>query len=490
MPAGCATTASTPAGTGAIGWVTCSASSRPRRALPTDGRGGIGVARRHPDHGPHAAAGHGAARDGLPEFRARSRAADPLDAERHRRDLALLDRIARLTVAGGDLDDDLVRIAQDVRSSSEGVLVAIWAVQGDRLTPRATAVVPGTATPRLLDLPRGFGVLGRALDAAPAAAAGGAASPGPARSRCSLGRTSASPRPCSLAPSQSLRSPSRVTTGRGASSCSSRMVSTASARLDLDLAAVLADGIGTIVSVARREEEVRHLLHRAEALRRVAGDIGSRLDLDRILSGLVDHAMVLFEGDRAAVFMRRPDGTDSAEVSRNLSPGYLNAVRAVERSLSAAAIEARRPLFAMNYRDDPRGADVRAAVVQEGYDTMCTAPLMDGTELLGIAERVPRRAPCLDARRARDPRVARDPGQRRDPDRAELPADGHLDRPAAVDPAARARLNHLTSVRDIGLAIASEMRQLIDFHNVRVYRLAGPRPRARGDAGPGRRIRR
>ena len=51
-------------------------------------------------------------------------------------------------------------------------------------------------------------------------------------------------------------------------------------------------------------------LHRAEALRRVAGDIGSRLDLDRILAGLVDHAMVLFEGDRAAVFLRRPDGID------------------------------------------------------------------------------------------------------------------------------------------------------------------------------------
>ena len=36
-----------------------------------------------------------------------------------------------------------------------------------------------------------------------------------------------------------------------------------------------------------------------------------------------------------------------------------------------------------------------------------------------------------------------------------------------------ARLNHLSSVRDIGLAIATEMRQLIDFHNVRVYRVQG-----------------
>ncbi len=36
-----------------------------------------------------------------------------------------------------------------------------------------------------------------------------------------------------------------------------------------------------------------------------------------------------------------------------------------------------------------------------------------------------------------------------------------------------ARLNRLTSVGDIGLAIATELRELIDYHNVRVYRLVG-----------------
>ena len=36
-----------------------------------------------------------------------------------------------------------------------------------------------------------------------------------------------------------------------------------------------------------------------------------------------------------------------------------------------------------------------------------------------------------------------------------------------------ARLSRLTSVREIGLAIATELRQLIDYHNVRVYRLVG-----------------
>ena len=36
-----------------------------------------------------------------------------------------------------------------------------------------------------------------------------------------------------------------------------------------------------------------------------------------------------------------------------------------------------------------------------------------------------------------------------------------------------ARLNHLSNVHDIGIAIATELRQLIDFHNVRVYRVQG-----------------
>jgi diguanylate cyclase (GGDEF)-like protein len=36
-----------------------------------------------------------------------------------------------------------------------------------------------------------------------------------------------------------------------------------------------------------------------------------------------------------------------------------------------------------------------------------------------------------------------------------------------------ARLNRLTNVADIGLAIATELRDLIDYHNVRVYRVLG-----------------
>src|SRR4051812_5902818 len=92
--------------------------------------------------------------------------------ERHRRDLQLLDEIARTALVGQDVDDDLARIATLVRERDDHRLVAMWEVRDDRLLARAAALPPGTSGPRLLDLPRGFGVLGRALDAATVARPG------------------------------------------------------------------------------------------------------------------------------------------------------------------------------------------------------------------------------------------------------------------------------------------------------------------------------
>ncbi len=326
-------------------------------------------------------------------------------------------------------------------------------------------------TPRLIDLPLGFGLLGRAIDAAPSGRTNGeGALPVAVVTRGAARVTTA------LLPGDR---PELAVAIPGPDKPWGVLLLVADAGgtiapSEQDVAAVVAAALGTVVSVAQRQDEVAHLLHRAEALRRVAGDIGSRLDLDRILSGLVDHAMVLFEGDRAAVFMRRPDGPAVAEVSRGLSAGYLSAVRDFPtRSLATEAVAARLPLFSVGYRDDPRGADVRAAVVQEGFDTMCTAPLMDGAELLGLLN------------------VYHDAPHEWSADELETIAALATQASVAIRTAENfhqmatwtaqlqsiqqlgARLNHLTSVHEIGIAIATELRQLIDYHNARVYRVAG-----------------
>jgi diguanylate cyclase (GGDEF)-like protein/excisionase family DNA binding protein len=382
----------------------------------------------------------------------------------HRRDLALLDSIARLSLAGDDLDDVLERVARAILDALELDLVAVWELREDRLSVRATASAD-PIPPRLLDLPRGFGILGRAMDAGHRLHEAKTAAPV---------RTDGAERVTTAALPGDRAEAAVAIPGEHGPWGALLLVSRSPGRLgatDTDLAAVVAANLGSIVEAARRRDEVDHLLHRADALRRVAGDIGSRLDLDRILSGLVDHSMVLFEADRAAVFLRQAGGSVVAEVSRGLSGGYLAATRAHGApSLSAAAVAARRPLYSVGYRDDPRGAGVRAAVVQEGFDTMCTAPLMDGTELLGLLN-VYHDSPhawtpdeletmaALATQASVAIRAAQDYG-RMSTWAAQLQSIQQLG----------ARLNRLTSGRDIGDAIATELRQLIDYHNVRVYR--------------------
>ena len=241
---------------------------------------------------------------------------------------------------------------------------------------------------------------------------------------------------------------------------------------DLLTATSLAGVVGSLVARAQLLEETSQQVHRLEALHRVAGDIGSKLDLDQILAGIVDHAMVLFAAERAAVFLRRPDGTIVAEVARGLSAAYLASVRDFPTpSLPAAAMAARRPLFAVHYADDPLGVAMRAAVIQEGFDTMCAAPFFDGDSLLGLL--------C----------VYHDRPHQWTADELEtigaFAAQGSVAIKTAQNYAQMAtwaaqlqsiqalgtRLNRLGTAEEIGSAIAMELRDLIDYHNVRVYRI-------------------
>jgi diguanylate cyclase (GGDEF)-like protein/excisionase family DNA binding protein len=396
---------------------------------------------------------------------------DPLAVERHRLDLEVAAGLSRLINSGEEQDDILTAAAETVRDAYGHHLVAIWELCGDRLTPRAQSAADDGRMVRLVDLPRTAGLLGRTVDQA-----------------AGVGRTGRVPLAANLigAGSDALDQavlpdgrPELAVAIPGVQGTWGVLLIVgdspgALSEADVDLGRVAADAIGAVVSGTQRADEVSRLLHRAEALRRVASDIGSRLDLDRILAGLVDHAMVLFDGDRAAVFLQRDDGTIAAEVSRGLSSGYLAGVRAIRpKSLSAAAVAARRPLFAVDFSNDPHAEDNRAAVIEEGFDTICTAPLLDDGELLGLLN------------------VYHDHAHQWTDDEIATVADlatqasvairGAQDYERMASWAAQlqsiqqlgARLSRLSSVAEIGQAIATELRQLIDYHNVRVYRLRG-----------------
>jgi diguanylate cyclase (GGDEF)-like protein/excisionase family DNA binding protein len=395
--------------------------------------------------------------------------ADGIEGERRRVELDLLADLGALTSRAigrqpADVEDLLATAVGLIRAAGGHHVVVAFELRDERLVPRAQSAA-GPAP--IVELPRTYGTPGLALRAFAAHRVTVAAlDPDPALGVLSDGR----PELAIAIPGEGGAWGALLIVGESAANLTDR---------DQALAVAIARTLSTVVRVARSATATAHRLHRADALSRVAADIGSRQELDDIVAGVVDHALVLFEADRAALVFREPDGAGAMSAgtigaARGLSPAYLSAITTVrERSLPDLAIVQRRPLFATGYRDDPRAAPIRAAIVQEGFDTICTAPLYVGDELQGILnvyhdrphhwtddEMESMSALAIQAGVA--VRTARNYTQMAT-SAAQLASIQQLG----------ARLNRLTSVRDIGLAIATELRQLIDYHNVRVYRQHG-----------------
>ncbi|MEO7667657.1 MAG: GAF domain-containing protein, partial [Dehalococcoidia bacterium] len=193
-------------------------------------------------------------------------------------------------------------------------------------------------------------------------------------------------------------------------------------------------------------------------------------------SRLLEHAMTMFDGDRAAVFLINADGSRRAVVSRGLSSAYLESMReGGPWALPGEAGSESRPRFVVRVRDDPRVADARASIVQEGYDTVCVAPLMrDGTvDPIGSLtiyhdQPHPWSSDELDA--LADLAAQASAALRSSQTYAQLATwTAQLQSIQQLG----ARLNRLSDVAAIGEAIATELKQLIDYHNVRVYRQVG-----------------
>ena len=380
-------------------------------------------------------------------------------APSERADLRLIAELAALAseaIGAGerDLDRVLGRATRAIRGAGDHQLVAIWRLDGEELVPRASASageVRLSARPLdgWFDGPRERVADGHVVEAR--SADGGLT--GAPELRATIATSDLGPWGV-LQVVGHERTPYTVR--------------------DRDLAAAAARAIGAAVQVVDEAARLSRALHRAEALHRVASDIGSRLDLQQTLAAVVDHAMVLFGAQRGAVFSRSSDGAAQAEAARNLSPEFLAAVRpAPSPSITATAISERRPVFSVGYRDDPRGAAVRAAVVQEGFDTICSAPLFDGDRLLGVVVIFHDKPhPWTDADLTTISDLAREAA-------GAIRTAQNYDRMASWAAQLQAiqqlgvQLSRLTSVAEIGQAIATELRELIDSHNVRVYRLYG-----------------
>ncbi len=242
-----------------------------------------------------------------------------------------------------------------------------------------------------------------------------------------------------------------------------------------DFAGSLAGIVGAIVRAERAEADARRALQSTEALRRIALDLGGRLDLGQVLETLIDHALVFFGADRGAIYLARGlPGRFEVGIARRLSAAYLALVSDPARSsLVAEALATREPRTSSDIRSDPREAALRSAAVQEGVVGRAVVPLVDRGVTLGLLDLYPAAgrsfAPADLATLAAFAdhasvavRTARDYGQM-----------ARWTAQLASIQQLGARLSRLSSVREIGEAIVSELSELIDHHNVRVYRRYG-----------------
>ena len=435
-PDACATTGSTSVAIVATGWSTSSVSSQPPRRI-------------RPRASPRRASRPG------------SGAGPSMAADRTLTDSAagvdLLADLAEIASFPSGVDAALDQACHRIRVATGAALVGIWEVRPGGLVSRATDVEgPGITAGR--NVPPGRSLFSQALESSePIHARPGVDGPEPV-----LG----------------MGTDELVVRIPGGEHPWGVLVIAGAVELGRDdghrLARAIARTMGVLIQGANASEQASGRLRRAEALRRVATDLTSRLDVGDVVRDLSDHARVLFGADRVAVVLHDAEGRVSSPGGTGFSDAFLDAARALEVDrLGQRELPSRRPVILVG-PDTPRsGSPLRAAAIQEGVDTLLSAPLVDGHEIHGmlyLAHDRPHRwrqidldsAEALAGDAAIAVRSARTFG-RMATWAAQLQSIQRLG----------SRLSGLTDVREIGHAIATELRQLIDYQNVRVYRVHG-----------------
>jgi diguanylate cyclase (GGDEF)-like protein/PAS domain S-box-containing protein/excisionase family DNA binding protein len=215
---------------------------------------------------------------------------------------------------------------------------------------------------------------------------------------------------------------------------------------------------------------------RGDALRRIAGEVSGRMDLDTILADVIDASAGLFEVDRAALWLFDRDLPQPFRLAahRGLSPGLREATTrttltdddALVRCVTARQIEV---------LGDPTlgaaGSAIRAAEVRDGIRTACFVPIVFADSALGVLalyHSTDRAWPAEELELARafaDQVASAIANARLWAETRELAA-----RLRAIQDLG-GRLSRLTDVPAIGEAIVAATRKLIDFDNIRVYRV-------------------
>ncbi len=369
----------------------------------------------------------------------------------------LLADLAEVASFPSGLDPALDEACRRIRTATGAALVGIWERRPGGLVPRASDV-EGQGITATRSIPPGRGVFARALETTE-----------PVHAR---------PGDPSAAPMLGMGTDELVVQIPGGEAPWGVLVLAGAMELGPDdgrrLAGAIARTLGVLVRAAAAADQAVGRLRRSEALRRVATDLASRLDLADVVRDLSDHARVLFGADRVAVVLRDAEGRVSSPGGSGFSEAFLAAAREIEESHQGHhELPARRPAAVLGPDAQRSSSPVRAAAIQEGVVSLLAAPLIDGHELHGVlylAHDRPHRwrevdldaAEALAGDAAVAVRSARTFG-RMAAWATQLQSIQHLG----------ARLSGMSNVREIGNTIATELRQLITYDNARVYRVTG-----------------
>jgi diguanylate cyclase (GGDEF)-like protein/excisionase family DNA binding protein len=373
--------------------------------------------------------------------------------------LDLLADLAEVASLPSGLDPSLDEACRRIRLATGAALVGIWERRPSGLVARASDGEPGME-PVVRGLPAGGALYEAALDTAR-----------PIHAR---------PGDPGASPELGLGTDELIVRIPGGESAWGVLVIAGAVELGPDdgrhLATAIARTLGVLIRGSAAADQATSRLRRSEALRRVATDLASRLDVSDVVRDLSDHARVLFGADRVAVVLRDAEGRVSTPGGSGFSEAFLSTARDLERERFAEGdVPPRRPMVLIG-PDTPRSSSpIRAAAVQEGIESLLVAPLVDGHDLHGVVylahDRAHRwRETDLDAAEALAGDAAIAVRSARTFGRmaawaAQLQSIQRLG----------ARLAGISEVREIGMTIATELRQLITYDNARVYRVQGER---------------
>ena len=236
----------------------------------------------------------------------------------------------------------------------------------------------------------------------------------------------------------------------------------------------LASIIGTDIGHARVLARARREVARARALRHVTQEMTGTLDLNTVLTDIVDRTRSLFDADKAGLWLldETSDKPFHEAAARGLGDVFLRTVGDLtldSPAVGVRAVKERRTFVVRDAGVRPNIGIMQPIYVNEGITTACLVPLVSNDRAVGVIG--------LYHTRDRDwPEDELTLAQSFANQAAVAISNATLYRSVA-DHAARmrsiqdlsARLNRLTDVQAISDAIVAEASSLAAYHDIRVY---------------------